>query len=197
MIRYFLIFLLLSSFNLYAQRVCHTMEQDAANRLKYPTIGSLSQFEELLQNKIEERRLRAESGRIEADLLTIPIIVHVIHSGADMIHMIRIFRVTNITASMDTPPSGRIPPAPDPAKKPPPPPPPPTPPPPPPPPPRRGGGGGGGPPPPPPPPQGKKIVPRRGKFRHFVSGCQRKIVAFLDKWRFKWQKISPAGLYVS
>jgi PKD repeat protein len=57
------------------------MEQDSINRLLHPQRGTLSEFEEQLQNKIKEINMRSATGRIESTTITIPIIVHVIHNG--------------------------------------------------------------------------------------------------------------------
>ncbi|MFY0687971.1 MAG: T9SS type A sorting domain-containing protein [Cyclobacteriaceae bacterium] len=63
------------------QEKCATVEQDLLNREKYSEMGLLSDFEAELQDKIHERRIRALSGRLEESEITLPVIVHVIHSG--------------------------------------------------------------------------------------------------------------------
>lgn len=60
---------------------CATMEQDSILRLKYPQLGELNDLEKVIQNKIKEIEWRRKSGRTQAEVITIPIIVHVIHNG--------------------------------------------------------------------------------------------------------------------
>lgn len=60
---------------------CATMEQDKINRLRFPQRGELNDFEERIQKKIQEINLRNASGRTQATIITVPIIVHVIHNG--------------------------------------------------------------------------------------------------------------------
>jgi PKD repeat protein len=60
---------------------CATMEQDAINRLKYPGMGTLLEFEEAVREKTEEIKFRERSGKTQAVVLTIPVIVHVVHTG--------------------------------------------------------------------------------------------------------------------
>lgn len=60
---------------------CGTMEIDRLNRLKYPERGTLDDFERDIANKINEFKSLQQQGRIEATVLTIPVIVHVVHSG--------------------------------------------------------------------------------------------------------------------
>lgn len=57
------------------------MEQDAVNRVKYPKMGSLMEFEEAVRLKTQEIAARAGSGRTQAVVLTIPVVVHVVHTG--------------------------------------------------------------------------------------------------------------------
>jgi PKD repeat protein len=60
---------------------CYTMESDSLLRKKYPQLGSLLDFERDLQlniSKVEEKQKRL---RTTAEVITIPIIVHVIHNG--------------------------------------------------------------------------------------------------------------------
>jgi PKD repeat protein len=69
----------------YAQTItvqnCGTVEQDKINRLKYPQMGTMEDFEIALKKKINEIQLRRKAGRTEATIITIPIIVHVVHTG--------------------------------------------------------------------------------------------------------------------
>jgi PKD repeat protein len=60
---------------------CGTVEQDKINRLKYPQMGTLEDFEIALKKKINEIELRKRSGRTESTIITIPVIVHVVHTG--------------------------------------------------------------------------------------------------------------------
>ena len=63
-----------------APRTCATMEQDSINRLRYPQRGSITDFENFIQQKIREIEILGRSGRTQA-LLRVPIIVHVVHNG--------------------------------------------------------------------------------------------------------------------
>src|SRR5918994_1496934 len=60
---------------------CATMEQDYLNRLRYPQRGTLEEFENFLQKRINELKSKSLSGRTQATLINIPIIVHVVHNG--------------------------------------------------------------------------------------------------------------------
>ncbi|WP_373331157.1 M43 family zinc metalloprotease [Salmonirosea aquatica] len=60
---------------------CATMQMDSLLRAKYPGLGSLQQFENVLQNKIREREELQKSSRTTLETLTIPIIVHIVHNG--------------------------------------------------------------------------------------------------------------------
>lgn len=60
---------------------CGTVEQDSINRLKYPQMGTQDQFEKALRLKIAEMDALRKAGRTEATIVTIPIIVHVVHTG--------------------------------------------------------------------------------------------------------------------
>jgi PKD repeat protein len=57
------------------------MEQDVVNRMKYPEMGNLMDLEEALRLKTQEMELRRRLGRPQALVLTIPVIVHVVHTG--------------------------------------------------------------------------------------------------------------------
>ena len=57
------------------------MEQDSLNRLKYPGMGTMTDFELILSQKIREMELRKSSGRVEATIVSIPVVFHVIHNG--------------------------------------------------------------------------------------------------------------------
>src|SRR5690349_1396016 len=74
--------LLFISASLNAQTIrCATMEQDQINRQRFPQRGQLDDFEDRIQQKIKEINARSAAGRTQAEILTIPIIVHVIHNG--------------------------------------------------------------------------------------------------------------------
>jgi PKD repeat protein len=60
---------------------CATVEQDVINRLKYPEMGNLMDFEDAIRTKVSEMELLRGAGRTQATVLTIPIIVHVVHTG--------------------------------------------------------------------------------------------------------------------
>lgn len=64
-----------------AQRSCYSMESDADLRSRYPELGTLEAFETLLQARIAEYENRLESRDPQANVITIPVIVHVIHNG--------------------------------------------------------------------------------------------------------------------
>lgn len=83
---FYIVLILLSAGSIHAQtvpamRTCATMEQDSINRLKFPQRGSLESFENFLQTKIEEIRLLQASGRSQAGVITLPVVVHVVHNG--------------------------------------------------------------------------------------------------------------------
>jgi PKD repeat protein len=75
--------LLLTVFSVKAQRKepCSTMEMDSLLRLKYPGLGKLDEFERVLQRKIVEIKARQAASREVTEVITIPVIVHVIHNG--------------------------------------------------------------------------------------------------------------------
>ncbi|MCS7085891.1 MAG: zinc metalloprotease, partial [Bacteroidia bacterium] len=56
---------------------CATMENDSLLRSRHPKLGSLEDFERWLQERIRETRLNRDGGQI----MTIPVVVHVIHNG--------------------------------------------------------------------------------------------------------------------
>ena len=60
---------------------CATMPMDSLLRAKYPGMGSLQDFEMLLQKKVHEREELQKSGRVTLETLTIPIVVHIVHNG--------------------------------------------------------------------------------------------------------------------
>lgn len=60
---------------------CGTMKQDSINRIRYPERPTLDDFENALQLKMAEMRRQGRTGRTQAGIITIPIIVHVVHNG--------------------------------------------------------------------------------------------------------------------
>ncbi|MEO7989249.1 MAG: M43 family zinc metalloprotease [Chryseolinea sp.] len=63
-------------------RTCATMEQDSINKILYPQRNTLDDFEESIQQRMKEILTREKaSGRTQALVLTIPVVVHVIHNG--------------------------------------------------------------------------------------------------------------------
>ncbi|MGC3946629.1 MAG: hypothetical protein QM762_19255 [Chryseolinea sp.] len=60
---------------------CSTMERDSLLRIRYPERGTLDDFENALLRKVESMRTESRAGRTMAEVLTIPIIVHVVHNG--------------------------------------------------------------------------------------------------------------------
>lgn len=62
-------------------RRCATMEADSLLRSRLPQLGTLNDFENDLQKKIIEIEKRNKSAKITAEVLTIPIVVHVVHNG--------------------------------------------------------------------------------------------------------------------
>lgn len=61
-----------------AQRTCHTMQADADLRAAYPQLGTLDAFETALQ---EQQTRDADLVESRNNLVTIPVIVHVVHNG--------------------------------------------------------------------------------------------------------------------
>ena len=62
------------------QRTCATMEADAALRAKYPSLGTLAEFETRMQQAIIAQRNNIDMRGPDV-VLTIPIIVHVVSNG--------------------------------------------------------------------------------------------------------------------
>lgn len=58
------------------QRTCGTMEADAALRARYPQMGTLEDFERRMQQALQGRDVRGPQ-----EVITIPVVVHVIHNG--------------------------------------------------------------------------------------------------------------------
>lgn len=62
------------------QRTCATMEADAALRAKYPSLGTLAEFETHMQQALADQRNNIDMRGPDV-VLTIPIIVHVVSNG--------------------------------------------------------------------------------------------------------------------
>lgn len=60
---------------------CATMEMDSLLRLRHPEEGSLSEFERDLQRKMVQIKAKMAANRGTAEVITIPIIVHIVHNG--------------------------------------------------------------------------------------------------------------------
>ncbi|MBC7923252.1 MAG: PKD domain-containing protein [Ferruginibacter sp.] len=60
---------------------CATMAVDSLLRLKYPGLGTLADLERDLRQKMAELEVRNAGARTEAEILTIPVVVHVIYNG--------------------------------------------------------------------------------------------------------------------
>lgn len=59
---------------------CGTMEMDRINRLLHPERGTLEEFENALQKKMEAMRLERKAGRTMS-LVSIPVVFHIVHNG--------------------------------------------------------------------------------------------------------------------
>lgn len=62
-------------------RTCDAMVQDSLNRLKYNNYSSIDELELRIQQKLDEYERLARVGRLSAEIITIPVVVHVVHSG--------------------------------------------------------------------------------------------------------------------
>jgi len=86
-IRLFCVGILISCFHVLSaqtipQRECATMEQDSINRARFPRRGTLNEFEQALQLKIQDLNRRKAAGlRTQGTVIFIPIVVHVVHNG--------------------------------------------------------------------------------------------------------------------
>ncbi|MCU0352263.1 MAG: M43 family zinc metalloprotease [Cytophagales bacterium] len=60
---------------------CATMHMDSLLRKRFPQLGTLMQFEMAVQKKIKEIEARRRSGRVQAGVVTLPVVVHIIHNG--------------------------------------------------------------------------------------------------------------------
>lgn len=75
--RWIFALLLLVAGGLHAQKRCSTMQEDSLMRLMHKEMGSLEDFERFISEKIQ-----AQTGKsISNDILTIPVVIHVIHNG--------------------------------------------------------------------------------------------------------------------
>jgi PKD repeat protein len=80
----FLVFVyLLIAHNSHAQKIeqCATTEMDSLLRRKHPELGTLDQFERALQQKIVAIKARQAAHREAAEVVTLPVVVHIVHNG--------------------------------------------------------------------------------------------------------------------
>lgn len=63
---------------------CGTVEQDIINRARYPQMGTMEDFENALKRKINDMEIRRRAGKTEETIITIPVVVHVVHTGEDV-----------------------------------------------------------------------------------------------------------------
>ncbi len=67
------------------QEQCATMPMDSILRLRHPELGTLDEFEIFVKRKIRERNaLILKGGRVADEILTIPVVVHVVHNGENV-----------------------------------------------------------------------------------------------------------------
>ncbi len=64
----------------FPNRGCGTMEEDARMRAEHPEMGSLDDFEKWMEQKISESKKSGTTNKVKT-VYTIPVIVHVIHTG--------------------------------------------------------------------------------------------------------------------
>ena len=67
----------------FPNRGCATMEEDALQRNLHPELGTLNDFENWMQQKITEDKVNGSNQRTNA-VYTIPVIIHIIHSGQNV-----------------------------------------------------------------------------------------------------------------
>lgn len=82
----FLVFVLLASPALaQVEEQCATMPMDSVLRLRHPQMGTLDEFEMFVQRKVRERNeLILKGGRVVDEVITIPVVVHVVHNGENV-----------------------------------------------------------------------------------------------------------------
>lgn len=76
----FLLFFIWNN-SLFSQRTCGTMHQDSINRLIHPEMGSMSDFEYWLQEKVAASKQKQALQKTAGTVYTLPVIFHVIHNG--------------------------------------------------------------------------------------------------------------------
>lgn len=64
----------------FPNRGCGTMDEDARLRAEHPEMGSLDDFEKWMEQKIQEDKASGTGNRVKT-VYTIPVIVHVVHTG--------------------------------------------------------------------------------------------------------------------
>ena len=60
---------------------CATMYMDSLLRAKHPEMGTLANFERVLQQKMVEFKAQLAGSRQAATVITIPVVVHIVHNG--------------------------------------------------------------------------------------------------------------------
>jgi len=88
----------------YSQRrpePCATMEMDSLLRLRNPHEGSLGDFERDLQRRMIEIKAKMAAGRGMAEVITIPIVVHIVHNG-EAVGVGRNISQAQVLAQMET-----------------------------------------------------------------------------------------------
>ncbi len=79
---FFLFTLLVSPVMAQVEEQCATMPMDSILRLRHPEMGTLDEFEMFVQRKVRERNeLILKGGRVADEVITIPVVVHVVHNG--------------------------------------------------------------------------------------------------------------------
>ncbi|ODS83569.1 MAG: hypothetical protein ABS46_06015 [Cytophagaceae bacterium SCN 52-12] len=79
---FFLFALLAFPVSAQVEEQCATMPMDSILRLRHPEMGTLSEFEMFVQRKVRERNeLILKGGRVVDEVITIPVVVHVVHNG--------------------------------------------------------------------------------------------------------------------
>lgn len=86
LVHFLFLYVLLGVIPAFAQEEeqCATMFMDSVLRAKHPEIGTLDEFEVFLQRKIRERNELKKLGRVLDEVVTIPVVVHVVHNGENV-----------------------------------------------------------------------------------------------------------------
>lgn len=75
-----ILLMIVSSFAQYVSRNCKTVEYNAIQRTHYPSLPSIQEFEEDFAKKIKEYQQKTKNRSLP-ELITIPIIFHIIHDN--------------------------------------------------------------------------------------------------------------------